>query len=304
MFCNYIWIIILNQLSRRDLVKLFSTSKKIKSLCIRVLQLQLSLRQPGRKTDNIKDLQLSSRSKVVLPDNIEYASSRLFIVNTYENYICEITSLDNIVRCFGLDKNKIILITYDKYLHLFFKDTNTIKKLCSIAENKFEIQDILDIEKCYDETYLTFGIIYENREVRFYFDNTSYELKNIEIDYGDNEEIALFYISDNNLIRKDNNTIVLENVISFYGGYYVDYYIGEGFIKVYFKDKKLIKYSIGENLQLNINMIFYNVSKYSDFYEIVYENGICENKNLEKYFEDKFIRRITYIHRYYFVWTL
>jgi len=71
---------ILDKLERRDLVKLFVLSKEIYHLCIHVLKLQLSQRQPNRDVENIslRDLQLSSRTP---------RTDRLFYVDYDLNFV-------------------------------------------------------------------------------------------------------------------------------------------------------------------------------------------------------------------------
>lgn len=89
---DLLWIEILDKLTRRELVYLFTVSKKFRIICIETLKYQLSQRQPFRQdidSLSIRDLQLSSRTPT---------SNRLLIMNNdFTEVIEEIIKVDDIV---------------------------------------------------------------------------------------------------------------------------------------------------------------------------------------------------------------
>ena len=305
MFCNFIWIQILNKLERKDLVQMFSVSKKIKSLCIRTLQLQLSIRLPSIRLPNIKsnytfDLQLSFRSKIPLPDYLSYASSRLFV--THDNRTFELISLENIIHCANIKSNIFVFLCYDTYLYIFFEHTNIFKRICCIGEEGFEIYNI---ESYISEDQLIVAIDYDDKIITFYIDYETLELINVDVLTNNLNQFCLFCLSENNLVKKEDNAIVLENVINFEERYEQnDEDEIEYTVNVYFEDGKLIKYFYSpQDDMLYTKCVFYDVSEHTTFGDIVYENGKCDDIELREQFKDKFIRRISYSKDYYFVWT-
>lgn len=287
MFDTNTWINILDNLTRKELVFLFSISKEFYQICVLTLKQQLQQRQPFRKNINsfsIRDLQLSSRTSTC---------NRLMIMNIdFTKVIKEIIEVDDVIFATRnyCKSNFYFLLDKDYYLH--YGNPNSFKKI-----------KLTEIENKNINSFTYQKLYFKQRILSFY----NYP-SNFIYDYDKKKDIFSLRRITNNvhfypsiIMNKNISAQDLKNIS-------VRYYRGEYLLFVLFKNNILKVYQVEKLFEEYEYVNNFYVSFMDNNVFIIFNNGKCiernyKNETTTKILENYFVRDIQYSFPNYFVFT-